>query len=133
MALPGVIFFVIFCYVPMPGIAIAFKDYNVVDGVFGGRWNGFRSFAFLVGSGDIHRITLNTLRLNAIFILFSTAAQVAFALLLNEIRNGALKKLCQSFVFFPYFISWVAVGSLSYNLFATDVGFPNGVRGAIGL
>lgn len=133
MALPAILFFVIFCYVPMPGIVIAFKDYNVVDGVFGSRWNGLRNFAFLVRSGDIYRITLNTLRLNVLFIVFSTVAQVTFALLLNEVRNGAFKKLCQSFVFFPYFISWVVVGSLSYNLFATDVGFFNGVRSSIGL
>ncbi len=133
MALPGILYFVLFCYVPLPGIIIAFKDYNVRDGVFGSPWNGLRNFRFLVLSGDLVRVTLNTLRLNALFILFATATQVGFAILLNEVRAGPFKRLCQSFVFFPYFISWVVVGSLAYNLFATDVGFLNSALGLVGL
>jgi putative aldouronate transport system permease protein len=133
MGVPAIVFLVVFSYVPMPGIIIAFKDYNVVDGVFRSRWNGLQNFAFLVRSGDIVRITLNTLRLNLLFILFGTVSQVAFATLLNEVRNGTFKRLCQSFVFFPYFISWVVVGSLAYNLFATDGGMFNTVRAGLGL
>jgi putative aldouronate transport system permease protein len=133
MALPAIVFFVVFCYVPMPGIIIAFKDYNAIDGVFGSRWSGFANFAFLVKTGDVYRITFNTLRLNALFIVFGTVCQVSFAVLLNEVRNGLFKKVVQSFVFFPYFISWVVVGSLAYNLFATDIGFLNAALRAIGL
>jgi putative aldouronate transport system permease protein len=133
MALPAVLFFVIFCYLPMPGIIIAFKDYNVMDGIYGSKWNGLKNFAFLVISGDIYRITWNTLRFNLLFIAFGTASQVTFAILLNEVRAGLFKKLVQSFVFFPYFVSWVVVGSLTYNLFATDVGSLNALRGAFGL
>jgi putative aldouronate transport system permease protein len=133
MALPSVLFFIVFCYVPMPAIVIAFKNYNVVDGIFGSPWNGLANFAFLVRSGDIYRITYNTLKLNVLFIAVATASQVAFAILLNEVRSGIFKKLVQSFVFFPYFISWVVVGALAYNLFATDVGYFNAVRTAIGL
>jgi putative aldouronate transport system permease protein len=133
MTLPAVLFFVIFCYLPMPGIIIAFKDYNAMDGIYGSKWNGLRNFAFLVVSGDIYRITWNTVRFNVFFIAFGTASQVAFAILLNEVRGGLFKKLVQSFVFLPYFVSWVVVGSLTYNLFATDVGSLNALRGAFGL
>jgi putative aldouronate transport system permease protein len=133
MTLPALLFFVIFCYLPMPGIIIAFKAWNVVDGIYGSKWNGFRNFAFLVVSGDIYRITWNTIRLNLLFIAFGTASQVGFAIVLNEVRTGLFKRLVQSFVFFPYFVSWVVVGSLTYNLFATDVGSLNALRTTFGL
>jgi putative aldouronate transport system permease protein len=133
MTLPALAFFVIFAYLPMPGIIIAFKDYNAADGIYGSAWNGLRNFAFLVISGDIYRITWNTLRLNVLFIVFGTASQVAFAILLNEVHARLFKKVVQSFVFFPYFVSWVVVGSLTYNLFASEVGSLNALRGAFGL
>ena len=133
MGLPAILFFLIFSYIPMAGVLIAFKDYNVVDGIIGSPFSGLRNFEFLFKSQDAYRITLNTLRLNCMFILFGTAAQVGTALLLNEMGNRFFRKMYQSLTFIPYFISWVVVGAFSYNLFATDIGLLNSLRSMAGL
>lgn len=133
MGVPALIYFVVFCYLPMAGIVIAFKDYNVVDGIFGSRFIGLKNFDFLFKSRDALRITFNTLRLNFFFIVSGVISQVGIAILLNEIKNKMMKKLYQSIIFAPYFISWVIVGAFAYNIFAKDIGILNSLRASIGL
>jgi len=133
MGLPGVLYFMIFSYLPMVGIVIAFKDYNVIDGIFGSKFIGFNNFEFLIKSRDIYRITFNTLFLNALFILFGTLFQVGIALLLNEVYAKWFKKIAQSALLLPFFISWVVVGVFVYYIFATDTGLMNGILTGIGL
>ncbi|MCL2360707.1 MAG: ABC transporter permease subunit [Defluviitaleaceae bacterium] len=133
LALPAIAWFIIFHYIPMTGIIIAFKDYNVIDGIFGSPWAGLRNFEFLIRSGILRRVTLNTLFLNALFLVFGLIAQVGIALLINEVRNKYFKRVSQGVLLLPFFISWVIVGTISLYLFGTNVGFLNTVRGVFGL
>ena len=133
LALPAIAWFIIFHYIPMGGIIIAFKDYNVIDGIFGSPWAGLRNFEFLIRSGILRRITVNTLYLNALFLIFGLITQVGIALLINEVRNKYFKRVSQALLLLPFFISWVVVGTISLYLFGTNVGFLNTMRGWVGL
>ncbi|WP_312886246.1 ABC transporter permease [Paenibacillus plantarum] len=122
MALPGIVFLLMFSYLPMSGLVLAFKDYNRVDGIFGSPWNGLRNFESFVTSSDVLRVGLNTLYLNALFIIFGTLAQITVSILLHEAAKKWFKKLAQSLLFFPYFVSWVVVGELVYSVLSKDFG-----------
>ncbi|WP_189012804.1 ABC transporter permease [Paenibacillus marchantiophytorum] len=125
MALPGLLFFIVFSYMPLPGIIIAFKDYRFTDGIFGSKWVWFDNFKFFFSSEYAWKTTFNTLFINANYILFGTFFAVVFALLLNEIRNGLLKRLYQSLMFLPYFFSAIVVGDFVYLIFSTKFGIAN--------
>jgi len=132
LAVPGIIWFLIFCYAPMAGLVIAFKNYNPIDGIFGSPWNGLQNFEFLFKSGAIYRITFNTVFLNVLFIGFGLICQLGVALLLNEVRHKYFKKVTQAMFLLPFFISWVIVGTISTYLFGTDIGFINNVIKSFG-
>jgi len=132
IALPGIAWFLTFCYAPMAGIIIAFKNYNPIDGIFGSPWNGLKNFEFLFKSGDIYRITFNTLYLNALFIVFGLICAVGVALLINELRGKYFKRVAQGMMLLPFFISWVIMGTISTYLFGTDVGFINNIVASLG-
>ncbi len=102
----------IFCYIPMPGVIIAFKKYNYMNGIFGSEWNGFDNFKYLLMSNKLWTLTRNTLLYNIIFIVFGTVTEVALAIILNEILHVKFKKISQSFMFLPHFISWVVVATI---------------------
>jgi len=122
---PGIIFFILFNYLPMFGIIVAFKDFNFIQGFFRSPWVGFKNFGFFFKSADAWVVTRNTLVLNSLFIASSLVLQIGFALLLNEIRNERFKKITQSFMFFPYFISWIIVSVFTYNFFHSEHGALN--------
>lgn len=109
MMIPTIVWIFIFCYVPMAGIIIAFKDFSYVGGIFGSEWSGLDNFKFMFQSKDVMRITFNTIYLNLLFILFSTAASVFLALLFVEIKNKHFKKISQSVAILPHFVSWAVV------------------------
>jgi putative aldouronate transport system permease protein len=122
MLLPAVIFFFVFSYLPMAGIVLAFKSYNFRDGIFGSPWVGFENFKFFFISGQAFKVTRNTILYNSAFIIVNTILQISIAVFISEVRGKYFKKLAQSFMFFPYFISWVIVGVMVYNL----LNFENG-------
>jgi len=125
MTIPGLLFFFLFNYVPLTGIVLAFKDFNVVDGIWGSPWNGFKNFEFFFTSSDAARITLNTLLLNAMFIITQLIFSIGLALLLNEVKNKIFSKTARTIVFFPYFLSWVVISGLLFSLFSTSMGSIN--------
>lgn len=125
MAAPGLLFFVVFCYLPLPGILIAFKDYNFKDGIFGSRWVGLQNFTFYFQGDYAWRTTFNTLFINANYIIFGTVIAVAFAILLNEIRKSFFRRMYQSLMFLPYFFSAVVVGNFVYLMFSSKYGLVN--------
>lgn len=125
MALPGLLFFLVFSYMPLPGMIIAFKDYNFRDGIFGSKWVGFDNFRFFFNGEYAWRTTFNTLFINANYIIFGTIVAVAFAILLNEIRHGLLKRLYQSLMFLPFFFSAIVVGNFVYLIFSSKFGIAN--------
>ncbi|MEG6612027.1 ABC transporter permease subunit [Pseudoclostridium thermosuccinogenes] len=132
MILPTVVYFIVFHYIPMPGAYIAFVDYKMNKGIFGSNFVGFKNFEFLVRNGDLWNITKNTLLYNLVFIALGNAIQVAFAIMLSEINSKPFKKLSQSIILLPHFISFVLVGFFAYNLFNYDYGFANTILTLLG-
>lgn len=133
MLAPAVLFFLLFAYVPMAGIVLAFKQYNYAGGIFGSPWNGLDNFKFFFESGNAWMVTRNTALYNIAFIVFNNVLQIAAAILLFEAVGKWFRKLSQTVMFLPYFISWVVVGAIAYNLFNYDVGTLNTILRAIGL
>ncbi|WP_235550239.1 ABC transporter permease [Paenibacillus sp. Soil724D2] len=125
--LPGLLYFLLFAYLPMAGIIVAFKDYKVNLGIMGSKWVGFDNFKFLFSSDKVLRVTWNTVFLNAMFIFFQQAIAFVTALFLNEVGSKVFKKVTQSFIFLPYFISWIVVSVFAYNLFASEGGLLNSI------
>ena len=125
MLSPAVIYTLIFAYYPMTGVVMAFKKYNYAGGIWGSPWNGLDNFAFFFKSGQAGLVTRNTVLYNLAFILIGTFVQVAVAVFLTEIRGKRFRKVSQSMMFLPYFISWVIVGVMAFNIFSSDYGFIN--------
>lgn len=133
MMIPGVIAFFLFNYFPLAGIIVAFKNYNFKDGLFGSPWVGFENFEFFLANDRIWSIIWNTVYLNISFIIAHTFLQVTVAILLNEIRRVWFKKLSQSIIFLPHFISWIIVSIFLYNVFHYDYGTFNGILKSMNL
>jgi len=125
MLLPAVIYTLIFAYYPMTGIVMAFKKYNYRGGIWESPWNGLENFRFFFLSGQAGIVIRNTVLYNLMFILVGTVVQIAVAVFLTEIHNKHFRKISQSMMFLPYFISWVIVGVMAFNIFSSDYGFLN--------
>jgi putative aldouronate transport system permease protein len=123
MCFPAILFFFLFNYLPMPGAYIAFTKFNYAKGIFGSSFVGWKNFEFLFTSGQLSLLLRNTVLYNIAFILLSNLAQLTFAILLNEVQSRWFKKVTQSMLFLPYFISDVLVSLLVYNLINYDYGF----------
>jgi putative aldouronate transport system permease protein len=132
MLLPAVIYTLIFSYGPMVGIILAFKKYTYAGGIFKSPWNGFKNFEFFFKSGQAWTVTRNTVLYNLLFIAFNTFLQMTVAILLTELKNKYFRKISQSIMFLPYFISWVIVSVISFNLLSYDYGFVNGIISKLG-
>ena len=120
MLLPALLYVVIFSYIPMFGIVIAFKDYNYNGGILGSPWCGLKNFEYLKISGKLWTLTRNTLLYNLAFIVFGIIFEVGFAVMLSEITKKTFKKIAQAFMFLPYFISWVVVSTIMLNIFGQN-------------
>jgi putative aldouronate transport system permease protein len=132
MALPAVLFLLIFNYLPMVGLVVAFKRFKVNLGFFRSPWVGLDNFRFFFESQDAWRITRNTLGYNAIFISLGLVVSVAFALMLYEVTRRAWVKFYQTVFFFPYFLSWVVVGYTLYAFLDMRFGILNNLIVALG-
>jgi len=132
MCTPAVLFFLAFSYAPMPGIYVAFVKYNYRHGIFGSKFIGLDNFEFLWKSGKLLDLTRNTILYNLAFIILGNILAVFMAILLNELRCKWFKKVSQTMMFLPYFISQVLVGILVYNLLNYDYGFVNSMLTALG-
>ncbi|HEY4430110.1 MAG TPA: ABC transporter permease subunit [Paenibacillus sp.] len=133
MLAPAVAFFLLFAYVPMAGIIIAFKHYDYAGGIFGSAWNGLDNFRFFFESGDAWRVTRNTALYNIAFIVVNNSLQIFAAIMLFEVGGKWFRKITQSALFLPYFISWVVVGAIAYNLLNYDIGTVNALLRGFGL
>lgn len=132
MLLPATVFVIIFNYIPMAGVVLAFKNFNYADGIFGSPWNGLENFRYLFVSNKIWTLTRNTLLYNIAFILLGVIFEVGFAIILSEITGKVFKKFAQGFMFLPYFISWVVVATIMLNIFGTN-GVLNSVLSNFGI
>lgn len=132
LSLPVVIWSVIFSYIPMFGVLIAFKDFKYSKGIFGSPWNGLDNFMYLFSSNDAARILRNTICYNLMFMLVGTVCAIAVALMLETVVNRRCIKLYQTFIFLPYFVSWVVVSYMTSGLFSFDGGVLNRILGIFG-
>ena len=120
MAVPGIVYFIIFNYIPMGGILMAFEDYSIKKGIFGSTWVHFDNFIRFFNSVYFWRLIRNTLLISFYGLIFSFPFPIIFALCLNEIRNVKFKKLTQTISYMPYFISIVVVVSIIYDFCSSD-------------
>ena len=125
MCLPAVIFFIVFSYCPLPGVYIAFTNFNFRDGIFGSPFVGFKNFEFLIKSGQLWLLTRNTVLYNIAFIVLGNLLQITLAIMLNEVKNKLFRKVSQTMMFLPYFISAVLVGAIAFNILNYDTGVLN--------
>ena len=132
MCLPAIAFFVLFNYAPLPGIWIAFTNFNYRDGIFGSPFVGLQNFEFLIKSGQLWLLTRNTILYNIAFIVLGNLMQISLAIMLNELRLKYFKKVSQTLMFLPYFISVVLVGVIAFNLLNYDTGVLNTLIEATG-
>ena len=133
MLLPVLIYFIIFSYLPMCGIWLAFTRFDFRLGFFKSPFVGFDNFRYLFESGIFFRLLRNTVLYNAAFILCGNMMQVICALFLNDLGNRRFVKTSQSLIFLPYFISYVLVGLFSYALFNVDNGLINTTLRSLGM
>ncbi|MEK8126869.1 ABC transporter permease subunit [Paenibacillus filicis] len=125
MLIPVVAFYLIFKYAPMAGEIIAFKNYRFIDGILGSPWVGFKHFRLLFESSDFWRVLRNTLLLNVYSLVFGFPVPILLALLLNEVRREAYKRLVQNLLYIPHFISWVVLGGILIALLSPSTGVVN--------
>lgn len=135
MLIPMVVFFIIFAYLPMPGLYYAFVNYDFIKGL-GSPFVGFKNFEFLFRGGAdsiIWRLTRNTILYNLAFIFLGNIFQIAVAVLLKEIQRKYFVKVSQTLMLMPYFVSMVIVGVIAYNLFNYNYGTINNLLTSMGL
>lgn len=125
MALPGILYLIVNNYIPMAGIVLAFKNFNVRDGIWKSPWSGFDNFQYLFKTQDAWIITRNTVLYNAGFIIIGTLLAVFIAILLNEIHKKVFLKTYQTVILLPYLISIVVVSYIVYAFLSMDTGLAN--------
>ena len=117
---PAVAFFIIFSYVPMYGIVIAFKDFRIAEGILGGQWNGLDNFRSLFSGQSFPRALRNTIVISLLRLGTGFFAPIALALLMNEVRLLWYKRTVQTLTYLPHFFSWVILGGIFRMVFASD-------------
>ena len=123
MMAPGLIYLFINNYMPMAGLVVAFKNYNVVDGIFGSPWAGLSKFTYLFN--DAVSITRNTLLYNIVFIIINLILGIAFAIFICDIRSKVCKTIYQSAILLPFLMSIVIVSYITFAFFSGDNGMLN--------
>lgn len=131
LVLPGVVFYLVFHYVPMYGVTIAFKDYSAAKGILGSPWLGFDWFGQFFRSIYFWRLLRNTILLSAYTILFGFPVPIIFALMLNEF-SGLFKKTVQTISYLPHFISLVVIVGIMFNLLSVNDGIVNNILEQLG-
>ncbi|GGF86035.1 protein lplB [Paenibacillus albidus] len=132
MLLPGVAIVLIFCYLPMFGLVMAFQDFQPHLGFFRSDWIGLENFRLMFEYPDARQVIWNTFLIAFLKIIAHLIVPFVFALLLNEVRRMLLKRLIQTFVYLPHFLSWVILGGILLDMLSTDGGLVNQLVGWLG-
>ncbi len=125
MCVPALLLLVGLCYIPFGGVWMAFTNYKLLDGIFGSEFAGLKYFRMFFISDQALRTVGNTLIINAWGLVLGLIFPISLAVALNEMRKGIFKRLTQGVMFFPYFLSWIVVGAISWALFNSDTGVIN--------
>ncbi|MDO5435481.1 MAG: ABC transporter permease subunit [Clostridia bacterium] len=127
MFLPVVVYFIIFKYVPMAGIVIAFKNYKISQGIFGSAWCGFDNFTKVFKTPTFARSVTNTLEISGLKLLFGFPAPIILALMLNEVTHVRFQKTVQTITYLPHFLSWVVLAGMFQQLLSPNNGAVNAI------
>lgn len=125
LALPGILYFILFKFVPMWGLILAFMKYNPYAGIMGSEWIGVKNFTELFSDSKFYIMLRNTFAINLFGLIFMFPLPILLALMLNEVRHEAFKRINQSIVYLPHFLSWVVVASMTFFILSSDVGIVN--------
>ncbi|MGO4276650.1 sugar ABC transporter permease, partial [Paenibacillus sp. TAF58] len=130
--LPAVILIFLFKYMPMYGVIIAFKDYNVMEGVWRSDWVGFQYFRELFTFDEFPRVVRNTVMISLMKLLIGFPIPIILALLLNELKFVKFKRMVQTITYLPHFISWVIIGGLAIDMLSPSSGIINRIIELLG-
>ena len=124
LAIP-VIWYLLFCYKPMIGVMIAFQKYSLVKGMWGSKFVGLKNFEFVMGLRDFPLALKNTLYLNLLGLIMGFPVPIILAIMLNEIRSKSVKRVSQTLLYLPHFLSWIIIGGMVLKIFAPTTGVVN--------
>jgi putative aldouronate transport system permease protein len=133
MLFPAVLYYFIFSYIPMAGAVLAFKELDFSLGIFGSKWRGFKNFEYFFTSGKAFLVTFNTVMYNIAFISIGTVINLTIAIILSEMSGRIFKKTAQTMLLMPYFISWVVVSAILYNILNYEFGQLNTALKSFGM
>lgn len=125
LALPGILFFLVFKYIPMWGIVIAFQEYSPFRGIQGSEWVGLQHFTTFFANPDFVLLFRNTVAISLLNLILFFPFPILISLGLNELRNVTYKRLIQTVIYMPHFLSWVIIAGLTFLLFAKGTGLVN--------
>lgn len=132
LLLPGVLYFIIYRYVPMAGLVIAFKDFNPFTGFWNSDWVGIKHFTRMFESSEVIQVLVNTIQISLLQIFVAFPVSIILALMLNELRHATLKRFIQSLIYLPHFLSWVVVVGI-FVVFLRGEGLVNSVLANFGM
>ncbi|MFC5649685.1 ABC transporter permease [Paenibacillus solisilvae] len=133
MLLPGLMLIIVFHYIPMTGIVIAFENFIPTKGIFGSQWIGLDNFKYVMMLPDTGQILFNTVYIAIMKIIAGFIAPIISALLLNEVRNAAFKRSVQTLIYLPHFLSWVILGGILVDILSPSSGIVNLMLKAVGI
>ncbi|HZG58131.1 ABC transporter permease [Paenibacillus sp.] len=133
LLVPAFVFFLIFAYIPMAGLLIAFKDYNIFQGIWASSWNGLENFREMFSIPEFWEMTRNTLMLNLLGLVVGFPAPIILALMLNEIGSKYFKRISQSLLYLPHFLSWIVLGGIVYAVLSPQYGIVNQIMRKFGM
>lgn len=125
MLLPPLAFYLIFCYKPMLGIVVAFEKFNMFKGMWASPWVGLENFRFTMRMPDFAVALKNTLWLNFLGLVAGFPVPIILAIMLNEMRSVGTKKVCQTLLYLPHFLSWIIIGGMVLQIFSPTTGIIN--------
>jgi putative aldouronate transport system permease protein len=124
---PGVLFLILFKYIPMGGIVIAFKNYSIFKGIWDSDWVGFENFRRVFSSSDFLMVLRNTLIISTYNIIFVFPVPIILSIILNEIRSRYFKKIVQTVIYMPHFVSWVVIAGIMLSVLSPTYGIAKEV------
>jgi putative aldouronate transport system permease protein len=132
MLLLPITFFIIFSYIPMFGLVIAFKNYRFIDGILGSEWVGLKNFKMIFAQAQTLRVIKNTFVISMLSVFVAFPFPIILAVMLNEVRSKWFKKASQTILYLPHFLSWIIVGGIITNIFSSTRGPVNFIINALG-
>lgn len=132
LVLPGLLFFIVYKYIPMLGLVLAFQDFNPFKGILGSDFVGLAHFRKLFENAEVIRVVINTLQIAFLQLVFAFPLAIVLSLMLNELRNQTYKRIVQSIVYLPHFLSWVVVVGIFFILLKSD-GLINNFLALVGI